>query len=116
MVTIAHEYAGDDSSILVTEIRVIIALMTVRLINESFPDQNVVPVLAISFTGNRHGRILQAHMDRTGLVIRKSKLYDFSQQRNAHLGLFLRQMTCSLQGPIPIVCSCSRHTDLNLLG
>ncbi|KAF3388250.1 hypothetical protein DPV78_012277 [Talaromyces pinophilus] len=74
----AHEYAGDDNSLLVNEIRVIITLMTVRLINESFPDQNVVPVLAISFTGNRHVRILQAHVDRTGLVIRKSKLYDLS--------------------------------------
>lgn len=98
MVTMAHEYAGDDDSLLVTEIRVIIALMTVRLINESFPDQNVVPVPAISFTGSRHGRILQAHMDHHGLVIRKSKFYDFSQQRNAHLGFFLRQMTCGLQG------------------
>lgn len=94
----AHEYAGDDNNLLVTEVRAIIALMTVRLINESFPDQNVVPVLAISFTGNRLGRILQAHMDHHGLVIRKSKFYDFSQQRNAHLGLFLRQMTCGLQG------------------
>lgn len=111
-----HEYADDDNSLLVNEIRVIIALMTVRLINESFPDQNVAPVLAISFTGNRHGRILQTHMDCTGLVIRKSKLYEFSQQRNVYLGLFLRQMTCGLQGPNPIVCSRSLHTHLNLLG
>lgn len=84
MVAIANEYEGDDDSLLVNEIRVIIALMNDRLINDSFRDENIVPIQAFSFTRNRQGRILQAYMNDNGLVIRRSRLFAFSGTHDAH--------------------------------
>lgn len=98
MVAIANMYEGDDDSLLVNEIRVIISLMTIRLINNSFRDENVAPVQAFSFTRNMQGRILQAYMNDNSLVIRRSKLVAFSGRRDAPLNLFLRHMVGSLQG------------------
>lgn len=54
--------------------------------------------------GDKRGRIIQAHFGQEGLVIRKSKLYDFAEYNNAqkHMELFLQHMTCKVQGPIVI--------------
>jgi hypothetical protein len=103
MVTMAHGHASDDDCLFLGEIQVIIALMIVRLVNNSFPDHNVVPVMLFSFTGDKHGKILQAHMDRESLVIRKSHFYDFSARKDGHLQTFLRYMVCDLQGQTKIL-------------
>ncbi|CRG86260.1 hypothetical protein PISL3812_03263 [Talaromyces islandicus] len=78
-------------------------LMIVRLVNGSFPDHNVVPVKVFSFTGDKHGRILQAHMNGESLVIRKAEFYDSHSKIDAHLGLFLRYTMSKLQGKTGIL-------------
>lgn len=98
MVTIVHDHASDDDCLFVSEVQVIASLMTVRLINNSFPDHNIVPVMVFSFTGDKKGRILQAHLDSKSLVIKRSNFYDFSARTDAHLAPFLRNMLCCLQG------------------
>lgn len=59
--------------------------------------------MVFSFTGDKYGRVLQAHMDCDSLVIRKSKFYDFRSRNDAHLELFLQYMACGLQGETTIL-------------
>lgn len=103
MASMRHDYEYDDNSLFVGEIEVIVALMIVRLISGSFlPDHNVVPVMLFSFTGDKRGRILQAHMNESSLFIRASQFYDFSPRVDAHLSLFVRYMMSRLQGTTKI--------------
>lgn len=106
MVSMSHEYASDNDCFFCfffrTEIQ-IITLMIIRLINNSFPDHNVVPVMMFSFTDDRKRRILKAHMDSKSLVIQKSDFYDFSARPDANLAPFLRNMVCDVQGETKIL-------------
>ena len=97
MATIAHGYPHDNGSLLLGEIQAIIALMTVRL-NNSFPEHNIVPVLLFSYTADKRGRVLQAYMSHTSLVIRATKFYDFIAKQDAHLKLLLQYMVGDLVG------------------
>lgn len=56
--------------------------------------------MVFSFIGEKKGRILQAHFSYNGLVIRKSKLYDFSTAEKAkpHIELFLQYMASDTVG------------------
>ncbi|KAF3403236.1 hypothetical protein DPV78_003906 [Talaromyces pinophilus] len=99
MGTIAHGYPSDNGSLLLGEIQAVIALMIVRLVNNSVPEHNIVPVLLYSYTGDKHGRVLQAYMSHRNLVIRTSKFYDFSAKHDAHLKLLLQYMVGDLVGP-----------------
>lgn len=98
MATIAHGYPKDDESLLLGDILAIIALMVVRLVNNSVPEHNIVPVLLYSYTGDKHGRVLQGHMSHEHFVIRASKFYDFSAKQDAHLKLLLQHMVGDLVG------------------
>lgn len=98
-------YVHDDDILFVSEIEVMVALMIVRLANGSFPSQNIVPVMLFSYTGHKRGRILQAYMSATSLVIRKSQFFDFSSRVDAHLDLFTRYMMGPLQGKTLILDS-----------
>lgn len=53
-----------------------------------------------TFSDDLHGRILQAYYNETGLVIRKSKLYEFTTEEKCtqNLNFFLQYLTCSLEG------------------
>ena len=96
--SIAHGYPHDNDFLFLGEIQAIISLMIVRLTNNSVPQHNIVPVLLFSYTGDRHGRVLQAYMDHKNLVIRTSKFYDFSAKPDAHLKLLLQYMVGDLVG------------------
>lgn len=98
MATISHDCPHDNGSLLLCEIQAIIELMIVRLVNNSVPQHNIVPVLLYSYTGDKHGRVLQAYMDDKNLVIQTSKFYDFSAKLDAHLKLLLQYMVGDLVG------------------
>lgn len=57
-----------------------------------------------TFSDDLHGRILQAYYNETGLVIRKSKLYEFTTEEKCtqNLNFFLQYLNCSLEGPTRI--------------
>ncbi|KAL3703204.1 hypothetical protein TMatcc_010393 [Talaromyces marneffei ATCC 18224] len=101
----ATECWNDEWRSQLVEIEVMVALMIVRLANGSFPSQNIVPVMLFSYTGHKRGRILQAYMSATSLVIRKSQFFDFSSRVDAHLDLFTRYMMGPLQGKTLILDS-----------
>jgi hypothetical protein len=59
--------------------------------------------MLFSYTGDKRGRILQAHMTATSFVSRRSKFYDFRPRVDAHLDLFTRYMMGKLQGTTKIL-------------
>lgn len=61
--------------------------------------------MIFTFSDDQHGRNLQAHYDSEGLVIRKSKLYEFTTEEKCtqNLNFFLQYLTCSLEGPTRIL-------------
>lgn len=61
---------------------------------------SAVQVMLFSFMGGTQGRILQAYTNNEGLVIQKSKLYDFSTLENFRefINLFLRYLTSNAVG------------------
>lgn len=56
--------------------------------------------MVVSFMDSLQGRILQAHMTNSGLIIKKSKLYDFDRQADFEksMTLFSRYMACDRIG------------------
>ena len=56
--------------------------------------------MVLSFMGNMQGRILHAHFNDKGLIIRKSRLYDFSTEEKADKSteLFLQYMASKMEG------------------
>jgi hypothetical protein len=58
-------------------------------------------VLAISFFGPRHGRLLQANFTKSGILkVRVSPIYSFVREAEAPFDLFLRYYACDPQdGP-----------------
>lgn len=52
-------------------------------------------MLALSFGGPRHGRILQANLDKSGtLQVRASRVYSFIKKADAPFDLFIRYYAC----------------------
>ncbi|KAJ9196909.1 hypothetical protein DTO164E3_4256 [Paecilomyces variotii] len=99
MLTIAHRFEGKDECLLRGELLAIIAVMITRLRCDDFAEHSIIPVMIFSFMG-RKGRILQAHTSDRMLIIRKSKLYDFStlQEFREKTSLFLRYLTSQVVG------------------
>jgi hypothetical protein len=62
-------------------------------------------MMIFTFSSDRRGRILQACYDSERLVIRKSKLYDFTTEEKGmeSMEIFLQQLTGSLEGPTRIL-------------
>lgn len=53
-----------------------------------------IQIMVFSFMGQQHGRILQAYSEEKELIIRKSRLYDFTTKEKAlaHARLFAQYM------------------------
>ncbi|KAJ5545432.1 hypothetical protein N7461_007736 [Penicillium sp. DV-2018c] len=72
-----------------------------RLDQKEFEKTSLFPVLAISFFGPRHGRLLQANFTKSGILkVRASPVYSFVRKAEARFDLFLRYYACDPQdGP-----------------
>ncbi|KAJ9409335.1 hypothetical protein DTO045G8_3103 [Paecilomyces variotii] len=106
MLTVAHKSDGRREYLLRGELLTIAAVMISRLRSQRFAQHTVIPVMLFSFMGEKKGRIIQAHTNSRALVIRKSKLYDFSTVDNFRkfTTLFLRYMTCDAIGNTREIC------------
>ncbi|KAJ9247136.1 hypothetical protein DTO207G8_8284 [Paecilomyces variotii] len=106
MLTVAHKSDGRREYLLRGELLTIAAVMISRLRSQRFAQHTVIPVMLFSFMGEKKGRIIQAHTNSQALVIRKSKLYDFSTVDNFRkfTTLFLRYMTCDAIGNTREIC------------
>ncbi|PKX91481.1 uncharacterized protein P174DRAFT_422642 [Aspergillus novofumigatus IBT 16806] len=60
-----------DERFLRAELTPIVAAIITRLADPEYEDHSVIPVMVISLLGKRKVRILQAHNNREGIVIRK---------------------------------------------
>ncbi|KAJ9298977.1 hypothetical protein DTO271G3_3219 [Paecilomyces variotii] len=106
MLTVAHKSDGRREYLLRGELLTIAAVMISRLRSQRFAQHTVIPVMLFSFMGEKKGRIILAHTNSRALVIRKSKLYDFSTVDNFRkfTTLFLRYMTCDAIGNTREIC------------
>ncbi|KAJ9323508.1 hypothetical protein DTO027B5_7966 [Paecilomyces variotii] len=99
MVTINHNYTADEK-ISRAEILTIVAVMMTQLEHEHLEEHCIPPVMVVSFMDSLQGRILQAHVTDSQLVIKKSKLYDFDEQADCKrsMTLFTQHMACDRIG------------------
>ncbi|KAJ9230638.1 hypothetical protein DTO271D3_6781 [Paecilomyces variotii] len=99
IIMIDHKYPGDDM-ISRAEILAIIAVIMTQLQHENLAEHCIIPVMVVSFMDSLQGRILQAHMTNSGLIIKKSKLHDFDRQADFEksMTLFSRYMACDRIG------------------
>ncbi|RAL02563.1 uncharacterized protein BO80DRAFT_321832, partial [Aspergillus ibericus CBS 121593] len=96
MISCVHHGLGDNENIQRGEILAIAGVMISQICSGKFKRHYMIPVLLFSFIEGRKGRILQAHLERGGLVIRKSELYDFSTEDAAsHSREVFLQYMCS---------------------
>ncbi|KAJ9302658.1 hypothetical protein DTO271G3_32 [Paecilomyces variotii] len=72
-----------------------------RLRQKEFEKTSLFPVLAVSLFGPRHGRLLQANFNNSGILeVRSSPIYSFLRKDSAPFELFLRYYACEpLDGP-----------------
>ncbi|RLL97217.1 hypothetical protein CFD26_106919 [Aspergillus turcosus] len=107
MLTLAHEYEVKDDSLLRGEVLAIVATMVTRLESESFKHHSIIPVMVLSFTAERKGRILQAYFADNGLVVYKSRLFSFNESEGATSAeFFLRfERKCFPDRPDVLVCA-----------
>ncbi|PYH66987.1 uncharacterized protein BO88DRAFT_90491 [Aspergillus vadensis CBS 113365] len=63
-----------------SEALTILTVMLTRLKSDDFPNHNVIPIMLISVFAGFQVRVLEAHYDFRGLVIRKSKFLSFANR------------------------------------
>ncbi|KAL1872159.1 hypothetical protein Plec18167_006762 [Paecilomyces lecythidis] len=92
-VTIEHSYAASDS-ISRAEVLTILAATMTQLEHKHLGEHYITPVMVVSFMDSLQGRIVMANMTNDGLLIHKSKLYDFRTQEefDASMPVFTRYM------------------------
>ncbi|KAJ9205262.1 hypothetical protein C8Q69DRAFT_510514 [Paecilomyces variotii] len=80
-----------DNELLLGELGPIAQAIENRLQQKEFEKTSLFPVLAISLFGPRHGRLLQAHFDKSGILkVLVSPIYSFLSRTDAPSELFLR--------------------------
>ena len=83
-----------ENELLHGEVASIANALYCRLEQPEFEDTSLFPVLVISLFGPRHGRLLQAQFDNSGiLVVRSSPIYNFVDSDDK-MQLFLRYNNC----------------------
>ncbi|CAI7619932.1 unnamed protein product [Penicillium viridicatum] len=84
---VSDAYASaEDQSLTIQELRAIVNLMLPRVL------------LLISYTGFKHGRIIQASYDGKQLTLQFSQLWSFERQETAPVELFCRYLLCETVG------------------
>ena len=68
------------------------------LTNLVLPSSLLQQIIVISFMNHYHGRIIQGYYDGHEVVLRKSKLFDFSNAETAPFELFVRHLASAPVG------------------
>ncbi|KAF9890257.1 hypothetical protein FE257_006170 [Aspergillus nanangensis] len=82
-----NDLVATDSTLLFGELLPIIRIMIVQLVRRRFIHQLITPVLVISVQGLKT-RVIEAYFDGQELVVRRSKLYDFTHGNNEAFKVF----------------------------
>ncbi|KAJ5197224.1 hypothetical protein N7449_007703 [Penicillium cf. viridicatum] len=101
LVVCTEDDATKADELLFGELGSITQAIRKRLDQKEFEKTSLFPVLAISFFGPRHGRLLQANFTKSGILkVRVSPIYSFVRKAEAPFDLFLRYYACDPQdGP-----------------
>jgi len=96
---------GADERLMRNEILFIIGVMITRLESPLLKINTIIPVMAISSFDDKKARLIQAHFDSGQLVIRKSKLHDFStlEGLDRNVNLFMLYMASECVGNTKVV-------------
>ncbi|KAJ5506820.1 hypothetical protein N7453_005777 [Penicillium expansum] len=80
------------------EVMILTAAMITRLEGEECLEYNTIPVMAITIFGRMQARVLEAHSSQQGLVVKKTRLLDFStnQVANKNMNILLGFMASDL--------------------
>ncbi|PWY80790.1 hypothetical protein BO94DRAFT_424974, partial [Aspergillus sclerotioniger CBS 115572] len=100
MISCVHNSMGDNGTMQQGEVLAIVGAMVSSIFSRRFKASYNIPVLIFSFMGGRKARILQAHLNKEEILVRKRKLYDFSTEDAAYNSrdIFLRYMYCNRVG------------------
>ncbi|KAJ5782310.1 hypothetical protein N7457_004084 [Penicillium paradoxum] len=82
------------------EVMALAAVMITRLEGEESSEYNTIPVMVITFFGRMKVRVLEAHTSQQELVIKKTRLLDFSTNElaNKNMNILLGFMAGDLVG------------------
>ncbi|KAJ5201917.1 uncharacterized protein N7498_006580 [Penicillium cinerascens] len=93
LTTVAHVAADDaDHCLTSSEVKAILATLVIRTSRDPFQDYRTHPILVFSYTGRKHGRIIQATLDDQSLNLQYSQLWSFEDDDTAPVELFVRYM------------------------
>ncbi|PLB46292.1 hypothetical protein P170DRAFT_439905 [Aspergillus steynii IBT 23096] len=81
--TIYNNLNADDEHILEGELLSVLRLMMAHLRRGRFVDHMIAPVMAFSFMGPQHARVIEGYMEGHTVVVRPSKLYDLRTKDEA---------------------------------
>ncbi|KAJ5415280.1 hypothetical protein N7465_003975 [Penicillium sp. CMV-2018d] len=96
---VSDAYASaEDQSLTLNELRAIVNLMLPRVVRGRYCKADIHPLLLISYTGFKHGRIIQASYDGKQLTLQFSQLWSFERQETAPVELFCRYLLCETVG------------------
>ncbi|KAJ5167190.1 uncharacterized protein N7482_005971 [Penicillium canariense] len=80
----------EDGNLTRHEITAILAIMVIRTRHRPFVSHPIHPLLLISYTGQKHGRIIQASLHGDQLLLQYSQLWSFADDETAPVDLFMR--------------------------
>ncbi|PKY00947.1 hypothetical protein P168DRAFT_293330 [Aspergillus campestris IBT 28561] len=84
-----------EGELLFCELGCIAQVIHNRLQQKEFEKTSLFPVLIISLFGPRHGRLIQARFNKSGILkVRASPIYSFVRKDEAPWNLFLRYHAC----------------------
>ncbi|KAE8406284.1 hypothetical protein BDV37DRAFT_62097 [Aspergillus pseudonomiae] len=86
--TLYNNLSANDDHILQGELLPILRLMLAHLRRARFIDHMVVPVMAFSFMGPQHARVIEAYMEGHTVVVRPTRLYDLRTKDTAAFKTF----------------------------
>ncbi|KAJ5889995.1 hypothetical protein N7504_010805, partial [Penicillium tannophilum] len=92
IITLTSDVPANNAKLCLTlhEMQAILGIMVTRTIHRPFCSHPLHPLLVLSYTGEKHGRIIQASLHGHQLVLQCSPLWSFADDKKAPVELFLR--------------------------
>ncbi|KAJ5942386.1 hypothetical protein N7516_002554 [Penicillium verrucosum] len=79
-----------ENCLTLQEVSAVLTVMVARTSDRPFRDHPIHPLLVLSYTGQKHGRIIQASLHGESLLLQYSQLWSFADDETAPVELFVR--------------------------
>ncbi|KAJ5804234.1 uncharacterized protein N7518_000537 [Penicillium psychrosexuale] len=77
-----------ENCLTLQEVSAVLTVMVARTSDRPFRDHPIHPLLVLSYTGQKHGRIIQASLHGESLLLQYSQLWSFADDETAPVELF----------------------------